>query len=421
MLALDDFPLVEVDNPSSQGSSVSSEGSQHGEHYRPKQSGNVETTFSFPYFSEDDILFEIDRSTTSRMCDLSRFSLVAVPSALALENLTKLTLADNNLQTIPEALFSGTSAARLKELDLSCNCLESLPASLFELPQLTTLLLSRNRLTAFPDCRVAADNLRHLEVEFNCLLTFPCTLFDICAGLECLMLSQNEEMLRSSGAINSERLRGSRLAERCRRNGKSLQLVIDNNPRFLQQMRDEEWEVTMQWVQVSLNKIYPDQVLPFLYVGSIRTVQTSQVYQDLNVRYVLSVGRELVVKVDVGMKHRVVFLSDYPEEDVTRVLDEAFHFINEARDSGAGVIVHCFAGLSRSVSVVAAYLMRFEGMSLESALTLIRNCRPAAEPNKGFLEQLAAYEKCLRCTAPHRSFPSENGKLLRANRPEYAF
>ena len=47
--------------------------------------------------------------------------------------------------------------------------------------------------------------------------------------------------------------------------------------------------------------------------------------------------------------------------------DEAFAFIDNARRPGCNVFVHCLAGVSRSASVVVAYVMAREHVSLKDA------------------------------------------------------
>jgi len=57
------------------------------------------------------------------------------------------------------------------------------------------------------------------------------------------------------------------------------------------------------------------------------------------------------------------------------------------------VLVHCFQGKSRSVTVVAGYLMMHHGYSFEDALDTIRKVRPCAQPNLGFAMQLRKLAK----------------------------
>ena len=53
--------------------------------------------------------------------------------------------------------------------------------------------------------------------------------------------------------------------------------------------------------------------------------------------------------------------------------------------------MHCYAGVSRSATLVLAYLMARERLSLKMALQRVREARPTAMPNQGFLRQLEKY------------------------------
>lgn len=52
------------------------------------------------------------------------------------------------------------------------------------------------------------------------------------------------------------------------------------------------------------------------------------------------------------------------------------------------VLVHCNAGVSRSSTVVIAWLIVLEGMSFEDALAHCKGRRTQVKPNEGFTEQL---------------------------------
>ncbi|PWN37451.1 phosphatases II [Meira miltonrushii] len=56
------------------------------------------------------------------------------------------------------------------------------------------------------------------------------------------------------------------------------------------------------------------------------------------------------------------------------------------------VLVHCHAGISRSVAIVLAYLMHMRKISVQDALNLVRSRRSIADPNSGFMHQLELYE-----------------------------
>ena len=79
-------------------------------------------------------------------------------------------------------------------------------------------------------------------------------------------------------------------------------------------------------------------------------------------------------------------------------------FSDEAREKCCGVLVHCLAGISRSVTVTVAYLMFSRHLSLNDAYDVVKKCKPNISPNFNFMGQLLDFEQTLnisgiiRCT-----------------------
>lgn len=97
-----------------------------------------------------------------------------------------------------------------------------------------------------------------------------------------------------------------------------------------------------------------------------------------------------------GILYKRIAVDDTPQDDLSAHFEAAATFIQEARSAGRSVLVHCQAGVSRSVSLVAAYLVRHENMSLLEAMARIRAVRPMAWPNQGFWRQLIKWELDIR-------------------------
>ena len=91
-------------------------------------------------------------------------------------------------------------------------------------------------------------------------------------------------------------------------------------------------------------------------------------------------------------EYLLVTVYDKSTEDIEREFTRTNDFIRSALTDGGVVYVHCYAGQSRSATLVAAYLMS-QGHSLREALALVRKNRPKAKPNSGFMEQLERYER----------------------------
>jgi len=69
-------------------------------------------------------------------------------------------------------------------------------------------------------------------------------------------------------------------------------------------------------------------------------------------------------------------------------LQDAWRFIDKARDIGTGVLVHCAMGKSRSSAVLISYIMHRSGMNYDDALSLVRQAREFVEPNPAFADRL---------------------------------
>ncbi|KAK8684973.1 hypothetical protein V6N13_040985 [Hibiscus sabdariffa] len=133
-----------------------------------------------------------------------------------------------------------------------------------------------------------------------------------------------------------------------------------------------------------------------LFLGSIAAANNVDALKRLNITHILTVASSLKPVHTNDFVYKVVPVLDKEDTDISQYFDECFNFIDEARRQGGGVLVHCFVGKSRSVTVVVAYLMKKNGMSLSEALEHVRSKRPLAAPNPGFIQQLREFEKSLQ-------------------------
>jgi hypothetical protein len=71
-------------------------------------------------------------------------------------------------------------------------------------------------------------------------------------------------------------------------------------------------------------------------------------------------------------------------DEIVARFDAAAEQIHDWLSNDRTVLVHCTAGISRSVTTVIWYLMRFEGYSWADAYALVREQREIAFPNPRF-------------------------------------
>ena len=87
----------------------------------------------------------------------------------------------------------------------------------------------------------------------------------------------------------------------------------------------------------------------------------------------------------------VIEVDDMCSEDLQKYFEKAFQFIEEGRKNGK-VLVHCAAGISRSSTVVVAYMMKKKGINWKKALEEVQSKHSMAYPNMGFRTQLQKYQ-----------------------------
>lgn len=75
-----------------------------------------------------------------------------------------------------------------------------------------------------------------------------------------------------------------------------------------------------------------------------------------------------------------------------------FSFLSseEGITQNRGVLIHCLAGVSRSVTVTIAYLISALNMTLNEAYDFVKQRKPSVNPNLNFMGQLLEFERQLR-------------------------
>jgi len=91
-----------------------------------------------------------------------------------------------------------------------------------------------------------------------------------------------------------------------------------------------------------------------------------------------------------------LYLQDTWHQNLSSHFEAAFEFIDLARQSDSVIFVHCAAGISRSATVVIAYLMREYAMSCSEAYQFVKARRSIISPNLDFMGELHEFEKRLK-------------------------
>jgi protein-tyrosine phosphatase len=84
-----------------------------------------------------------------------------------------------------------------------------------------------------------------------------------------------------------------------------------------------------------------------------------------------------------------------PSSSIGSYFQDCIQFIDQAIAARGAVLVHCLAGISRSATVVIAYMMASQRLTLLKATVHVKARRHWANPNPGFVSQLRRFESDL--------------------------
>ncbi|CAO3571966.1 unnamed protein product [Mortierella alpina] len=170
----------------------------------------------------------------------------------------------------------------------------------------------------------------------------------------------------------------------------------------------------------------PVCILPHLYLGAEHNALDVNMLSRLGITSVLNVAVEIAtasseefrsVETSAGTKNtvtttigdsKIVYTSQgtiihyknlswtHYQKNLKDEFPVAFKFIEETRSLGGKVLVHCQLGVSRSASLVIAYVMKTRQLGLSDAYEFVKTRSGVISPNMSLMYQLAEFEKSLK-------------------------
>ncbi|XP_058527181.1 dual specificity protein phosphatase 13 isoform X2 [Ochotona princeps] len=156
------------------------------------------------------------------------------------------------------------------------------------------------------------------------------------------------------------------------------------------------------WVRRSAAMSHVNEVWPNLFLGDAYTARDKNQLMQLRITHIVNAAAGKF-QVDTGAKfYRGMPLEYYGiEADDNPFFDLSVYFLPVARyirtalNAPQGrVLVHCAMGVSRSATLVLAFLMICENLTLVEAIQKVQAHRDIC-PNSGFLRQLQVLDNRL--------------------------
>ncbi|KAM9859026.1 dual specificity protein phosphatase 26-like [Aulostomus maculatus] len=137
---------------------------------------------------------------------------------------------------------------------------------------------------------------------------------------------------------------------------------------------------------------HADEVWPGIYIGDQQSAENQADLSSHRITHILNAAHsKLRGQPGIYEAMRITYMGVEAHDscgfDMSVNFQAAADFIQTAVRRGGRVLVHCHVGVSRSATLVLAYLMLKQNLTLVEAICAVKENRGII-PNRGFLRQL---------------------------------
>lgn len=152
------------------------------------------------------------------------------------------------------------------------------------------------------------------------------------------------------------------------------------------------------------NNFSASKITDRLFVGDLASSTNSDAMKSQGITHIVSVFNGSYEMYSDDFEYKIVHINDDPWVNIESYFDETNRFIDKAllTNPSSKVMIHCHKGVSRSVTILMAYILFKKNQStaiqfneidktINDVLSDVKNRRLIANPNDGFINSLRKY------------------------------
>lgn len=133
-----------------------------------------------------------------------------------------------------------------------------------------------------------------------------------------------------------------------------------------------------------------NKILNNVYLSNYEDSINNQYINDNNIKVIINCSKNLpfinnnnIIKIRISINDD---LSKQSNIDLFKYLNHITTIMNKYTKQNYNILVHCYAGIQRSPSIIAAYLIRYYNFSMYEAINYIKQ-----KKNKTFYPKINFY------------------------------
>ncbi|XP_054821573.1 dual specificity protein phosphatase PHS1-like isoform X2 [Prosopis cineraria] len=152
-------------------------------------------------------------------------------------------------------------------------------------------------------------------------------------------------------------------------------------------------------ISEAANSEKPSRVANNLFIGGALAARSLYTLQQLGITHIMCLCTNEIGQSDSQFPdlfaYKNFFVCDDEDSNINSIFEEACDLISYVEEAGHRILVHCFEGKSRSVTLVLAYLMLRKKCTLLEAWNAMKRVHRRAQPNDGFAKILMELDQKL--------------------------
>jgi hypothetical protein len=127
----------------------------------------------------------------------------------------------------------------------------------------------------------------------------------------------------------------------------------------------------------------------FLFLGNEANAANRMLIDKYQIKNIINVSADIPCYFEKDINYLRIPIYDC-NEDISKYFDQVYNFIIKYKESK--ILIHCFAGVSRSPTFIISFLMNYERKGFDEIFNRIKQKRLCVDPNIFFISYLKDYE-----------------------------
>jgi protein-tyrosine phosphatase len=137
-----------------------------------------------------------------------------------------------------------------------------------------------------------------------------------------------------------------------------------------------------------------DHIIDNIYLGSCVAASDSNFLKKKKIKYICNISDNIPNFFKDNIEYFNIIKKDNGKDDLNKnELDKSYDFIINSQNTKDNILIHCFVGRSRSVSILIYYLMNKYDLTIKESILFLKSKRRWINPSIKFIENIISVVK----------------------------